>query len=81
VVDEEECSDFVFVGFPSDLHTVVIYQVTDGLMVRSQAFMQREGRAARLVHAAGPLTPHDLTDEAAAALLVWTRTLIGMSEP
>lgn len=39
VVDEEECSGFVFDGFPSDLHSVVIYQVNDGLIVRSQALM------------------------------------------
>lgn len=39
VVDEEECSGFVFDGFPSDLHSVVVYQVSDGLIVRSQALM------------------------------------------
>ena len=39
VVDEEECSGFVFDGFQSDLHTVVIYQVSDGLIVRSLALM------------------------------------------
>ena len=36
VIDEEDASGFVFEGFPSDLHAVVIYQVSDGLVVRSQ---------------------------------------------
>jgi uncharacterized protein (TIGR02246 family) len=39
VVDEEKCSGFVFDGFPSDLHTVVVYQVGDGVIVRSQVLM------------------------------------------
>jgi hypothetical protein len=36
VVDEEEASGFVFEGFPSELHAVVVYQVRDGLIVRTQ---------------------------------------------
>jgi putative hydrolase of HD superfamily len=36
VVDEEETSGLVFEGFPRDLHAVVIYQVSDGLIVRAQ---------------------------------------------
>lgn len=36
VVDEEEVSGIVFEGFPSDLHDVSIYQVSDAQIVRLQ---------------------------------------------
>ena len=36
VIDEEGASGFVFEGFPTDMHAVVIYRVSDGLIVRSQ---------------------------------------------
>jgi hypothetical protein len=36
VVDEEQVSGVVFEGFPSDLHDVSIYEVSDGLIQRLQ---------------------------------------------
>ena len=36
VVDEEQVSGIVFEGFPSDLHDVSIYEVSDGLIARLQ---------------------------------------------
>jgi hypothetical protein len=36
VVDEEVASGFVFEGFPTELHAVVVYQVRDDLIARSQ---------------------------------------------
>jgi hypothetical protein len=36
VIDEKGASGFVLEGFPTDMHAVVIYRVSDGLIVRSQ---------------------------------------------
>lgn len=36
VIDEEDASGLVFEGSPTDMHAVVIYRVSNGLIVRAQ---------------------------------------------
>jgi hypothetical protein len=34
VIDEEQASGFIFEGFPSEMHTAVIYRVEDGAIAQ-----------------------------------------------